>query len=109
MQVRKYIEILMALIHSNVFKALSDPNRLKILDNLCQNDCESTVGDIAKCCDVDFSVVSRHLKILRDAGILQSNKKGQSVHHHINRKEVVELLRNVANRIELESGCMFNK
>ena len=90
----------MNIKHSSIFKALSDQNRLKILDNICQNDCECTVSEIAKCCDIDFSVVSRHLKVLRDAGILQAQKKGQKVIHHVNRKEVVTLLRSVADRIE---------
>lgn len=90
----------MNLQHSNIFKALPDQNRLKILDSICQNDCECTVSEIAKCCEVDFSVVSRHLKVLRDAGILQANKKGQKVIHHVNRKEIADMLREVANRIE---------
>ncbi|MCB2199265.1 metalloregulator ArsR/SmtB family transcription factor [bacterium] len=63
------------------FKALGDPNRIAILVQLarCMRPC--TVTELADCCPVDFSVVSRHLVILRDAGIVEAEKQGKQVYY----------------------------
>jgi ArsR family transcriptional regulator len=91
--------------HDIIFKALADPNRLKILDNLCASECACRVTEIACCCAVDLSVVSRHLKILKEAGIITSDKKGKEVFYQVNRKETADLLRSVADRIENTNCC----
>tara|TARA_R110002074_G_C12153564_1_gene630453 strand:+ start:126 stop:407 length:282 start_codon:yes stop_codon:yes gene_type:complete len=83
-----------------VFKALSDPNRMKILNNLCSKDCPCNVGEVACCCTVDLSVVSRHLSILKNAGIVSAEKRGKEVFYHVNRSEVAALLRQTAENIE---------
>ena len=70
-----------------VFKALSDPNRLAILQMLrerCGDGCEvdaegSTVSEVASCCDVGLSTVSHHLKELRRAGLVDCVRRGQRV------------------------------
>jgi DNA-binding transcriptional ArsR family regulator len=87
-----------------VFKALSDPNRMKILNNLCSRDCPCNVGEVACCCTVDLSVVSRHLSILKNAGIISAEKRGKEVFYYVNRKEVAALLRQTADNIE-KSCC----
>ena len=83
-----------------VFKALSDPNRIKILNNLCSKDCPCNVGEVACCCSVDLSVVSRHLSVLKRAGVISSEKKGKQVFYHVNRKEVAAFLQQTAENIE---------
>ncbi|MDP8233146.1 MAG: autorepressor SdpR family transcription factor [Candidatus Zophobacter franzmannii] len=67
----------------NVFKALSDPNRRKILQLLKKVDA-LTVGKIAKEFDISQPSVSDHLKILRNADLVYSEKKGQYVHYYLN-------------------------
>ena len=72
---------------ATVFKALSDPNRLAILQMLrdeCGGECRfeaaaggKTVSEIAGCCDVGLSTVSHHLKELRQAGLIRCEKRGQ--------------------------------
>lgn len=83
-----------------VFKALADPNRIKILNKLCSKDCACNVGEVACCCTVDLSVVSRHLSILKNAGIISAEKRGKQVFYRVNRKEVAALLRQTADNIE---------
>ncbi|HRW30966.1 MAG TPA: metalloregulator ArsR/SmtB family transcription factor [Emcibacteraceae bacterium] len=83
-----------------VFKALADPNRMKILNILCSRDCACNVGEVAGCCTVDLSVVSRHLAILKNAGIVSAIKRGKEVFYHVNRTEVAALLRQIAANIE---------
>lgn len=73
-----------------IFKALSDPNRLAILQMLrdeCGGECRfeaggegKTVSEIASCCEVGLSTVSHHLKELRRAGLVDCEKRGQWVH-----------------------------
>ena len=75
---------------ARIFKALSDPNRLAILELLrecCNPGCCYPVGDepnsvsrIAEKFDLSLSTVSHHLKELRNAGLIQCEKKGQWVY-----------------------------
>ena len=65
------------------FRALGDPNRLALLARLAACCGPRTVSELAACCPVDLSVVSRHLAILREAGILQARKHGKEVHYTV--------------------------
>jgi ArsR family transcriptional regulator, arsenate/arsenite/antimonite-responsive transcriptional repressor len=59
---------------STVFHALSDPIRLEILSYLANG--EKCVCDIVPHLNLIQPLISRHLKILRDAGILRCRKDG---------------------------------
>lgn len=82
------------------FKALGDPNRLALLARLvdCREPC--TVGEASCCCAVDLSVVSRHLAILREAGIVESERRGKEVHYSVRHDVIVQTLRQIADTIE---------
>ena len=82
------------------FKALCDPNRIAILVRLAQRCAPITVTQITECCPVDISVVSRHLAILRDAGVLEAEKRGKEVYYSLKYAELVETLRAMADAIE---------
>jgi ArsR family transcriptional regulator len=82
------------------FKALSDPNRISILARLAEMDEEQTVSQVASCCPINMSVVSRHLHTLRDAGVLEAHKRGKEVYYKVRIKELVLLLRNLADALE---------
>jgi DNA-binding transcriptional ArsR family regulator len=90
-------------LSSRFFKALSDPNRLAILARLAEDGSEMTVSEIAGCCTVDLSVVSRHLGALREAGILSAEKRGKMVFYQVRIRELVVALRDLADA--LESCC----
>lgn len=57
------------------FQVLADPIRLQIVEIL--RDRERAVNDIVSCVDIDQSGVSRHLRILHDAGFVQVRPDGQ--------------------------------
>src|SRR6202790_5087165 len=59
----------------NVFNALSDPARLRIVETMGSGEC--AVGDIVERMDIHQSGVSRHLRILAEAGIVQMRPDGQ--------------------------------
>ncbi len=87
------------LLDPKLFKALSDPTRLKLLACLAKCGRACSVTDIAECCSVDFSVVSRHLALLERAGVLESSKQGRTVFYAVRYQLVSQLLRAVADSI----------
>lgn len=93
---------LSGLLPTEFFKALGDPTRVAILSALARGG-EMRVGEVAARCPVDLSVVSRHLRQLRDAGILASHRRGKEVFYRVRAKEIATLLRSLADA--LESSC----
>ena len=89
---------------SNLFKALSDPNRLGLVFELCKCE-EANVGTLSQCCSIDFSVVSRHLSKLKGAGIVGAKKKGKEVFYDLKREDLAKALRELADEIESSSCC----
>ena len=59
----------------SIFHALADPARLRIVEAIRQGEC--AVGDIVERMDIHQSGVSRHLRILAEAGIVQMRPDGQ--------------------------------
>lgn len=60
---------------SDVFDALADPTRRAILDLLAVQ--ERTAGDVADRFDVSRPAISRHLKVLLDAGLVERRTEAQ--------------------------------
>lgn len=74
-----------------LFKALSHPVRVQILDLISQGDGETCACDIERHFDLTQPTISHHLKVLRKAGLIASESHGVWVHHHVNRAKVTEL------------------
>lgn len=62
-----------------LFKALADENRLRVLSCLVKCGRPCSASEVADCCEVEFSVVNKHLKILARAGVLEAEKRGRTV------------------------------
>jgi ArsR family transcriptional regulator, arsenate/arsenite/antimonite-responsive transcriptional repressor len=75
---------------ANVFKALSDPTRREILKLLQKSDLNA--GQITEKFDMKSPSITHHLHILRDAGLVQSVKKGQQVIYSLNTTVLQEVL-----------------
>src|SRR4030088_3704549 len=73
----------------NLFHALADPARLRIVEAMKSGEC--AVGDIVERMDIHQSGVSRHLRILADAGIVQMRPDGQKRLYSL-RKEAFDQL-----------------
>lgn len=93
-----------ACLNHRFFKALCDPNRGAILAQLAECCGPRTVSDIAKRHPIDVSVVSRHLAILRDAGILEAEKQGKEVRYSVRFHDLAVTLRTMAGEIEACCG-----
>lgn len=88
------------LLDPELFKALCDPTRLKLLSCLAKCGRPCSVSEVAECCAVDLSVVSRHLAQLEHAGILESSKSGRTVSYVVCYGTLCDTLRELANAIE---------
>ena len=62
---------------AEIIKAMGNAARLVLVEELSRN--EKTVGALTELLDLDISTVSRHLLILRHAGILSCRKNGNQV------------------------------
>jgi ArsR family transcriptional regulator len=68
--------------HVNVFKALSDPNRIRIMKMVTVR--ELCLCELREILGLSSSTVSKHLTILRDAGLLLDSKEGKWVNFRVN-------------------------
>ena len=73
------------------FKTLSEPVRLDILRFLMLNG-RSDIGTIADQMPQDRSVISRHLNLMQETGILKSKKETRYVFYEINGKVFIDKL-----------------
>jgi ArsR family transcriptional regulator len=73
------------------FAALADPTRLAIIRELAGAD-QVCACDFTSCCDVRQPTVSHHLKVLREAGIIESERRGTWIYYRL-RPEAVDRLR----------------
>lgn len=73
------------------FKALADPTRRRILELLAQN--ELTAGEIAAQFDMTKPSVSHHLAILKSAGLVQDERRGQNIVYSVNMTVFQELMK----------------
>jgi len=87
------------LFSHHLFKALADPNRIRLLLLLAERCRTCSVGELAGCLTVDVSVVSRHLAILRAAGVLKAKKQGKEVHYALQYEHLAETLRGIGDAI----------
>lgn len=77
---------------AKVFEALSSTPRRQILNYL--SNTELTSGEIADKFEMSKPALSKHLKILENAGLVKSDKRGQYVHYSIVEDNLVATLVN---------------
>jgi DNA-binding transcriptional ArsR family regulator len=76
---------------ARVHKALAHPSRLFLVDELSRH--ERCVCELAEMIGVEMPTVSRHLSILKNAGILEDEKRGAQVFYHLRTPCVLEFFR----------------
>ena len=75
---------------ARIGKALSNANRLEIMEFLGQREC--SVDELASLCSLSVANASQHLQQLRQAGLVISEKRGQRVFYSLSGDDVVRLL-----------------
>ena len=66
---------------ADVLKSLAHPTRLFIVDELSRR--EMCVRDITRMVGADMSTVSRHLSVLRNAGVVGADRRGSQVYYSL--------------------------
>ena len=65
-----------------LLQALADPTRLAIVRELAGAP-EVCACDFTSCCDVRQPTVSHHLKVLREAGVVESERRGTWIYYRL--------------------------
>jgi DNA-binding transcriptional ArsR family regulator len=67
--------------HDLIFKTLADPTRRAIFERLCREG-EQTVGALTARAGVSQPAVSKHLAVLKQAGLVCDRHEGRQTHYH---------------------------
>ena len=68
-------------VRAKILKALAHPSRIFIVEKL--NEKPFCVGELTELIGADVSTVSKHLSILREAGLIDSKKEGTSIFYSL--------------------------
>jgi ArsR family transcriptional regulator len=82
-----------------IAKALADRTRLSILRTIAQRG-QLCCGDIARTFDVTQATVSHHLKVLNDAGLIDTRREGQFIQVRAVRRTLDEYRRALGQSLE---------
>ena len=89
---------------NNFFKAISDPNRVKIMELLREK--ELNVGEICHHFHMQQPSISHHLNILKNAHIVGSSKRGKEVYYHLNPIRIQDCCNDFSDKFcEVEDDC----
>jgi ArsR family transcriptional regulator, arsenate/arsenite/antimonite-responsive transcriptional repressor len=67
-----------------LFKALGDPVRLRLLSRIaCHEGGEACVCELTEGFDVSAPTISHHLKVLRESGLIMSERRGTWIYYRI--------------------------
>ena len=91
---------------SAVFSALADPTRRDIVTRLAVGD--ATVGELAEPYDVTVQAVSKHLKVLEDAGLVSRTREAQRRPCHLE-AEVFDLMTKWIERYRQQAEERFQR
>ncbi len=75
-------------IHAKLCQLLGNPKRLAIVAILQHG--EMNVGDIAEALDTNITVVSQHLRLMKDRGVVETRKDGHQVYYHLKNKKLIK-------------------
>lgn len=78
------------ILHAQVCSGLADPNRILILYTLAESP--HNVSDLASILEIPQPTVSRHLKVLRERSMVNSEREGQSVFYSLADDRIIKAL-----------------
>ena len=95
-------------LHAGVCSALADPNRILLIYALAEHSCN--VSELADLVGVTQPTASRHLKLLRERGLVRADREGPSIKYRLNDHRLIDaldILRSVLrDRIAYQSSLM---
>ena len=87
-------------LEPDTFKVLGDPSRVALLLLLADTLAPLTVTALAAGLPIDVSVVSRHLRALKTAGVVHAVKRGKEVHYRLDCVDLARRLRHLADALD---------
>jgi len=78
------------LLHAQMCQGLADPTRILILYSL--DESPRHVNDLSEMLDVSQPTVSRHLKVLRERGLVTATREGNAVRYELHDRRVIQAL-----------------
>lgn len=78
------------MLHADMCSALAEPRRILILYALSEKP--YTVNELAEMVGISQPAASRHLKVLRERGLVSAVRQGISVEYHINDIRLIKVL-----------------
>jgi DNA-binding transcriptional ArsR family regulator len=87
---------------SDVYKALADPTRRRVLQLLRERD--MSAGELAEQFDSAWPTLSRHFAILREADLIQGEKRGASIIYSLNVSVLEETLLGMMEMFQIVRG-----
>jgi ArsR family transcriptional regulator len=91
-------------LRPELFRALGEPTRLRVLVRLALARGPATVTEVAGCCGVHLSGVSRHLACLREVGLVRAERSGREVRYELDREALTGALRGLADALDACAG-----
>ena len=87
---------------AGMFKALAEPVRLRLFSAIAGHaGGEACVCDLAPFVDVSQPTISHHLRILRESGLVSSERRGTWVHYRVERERAGDLLAALARAVDV--------
>jgi ArsR family transcriptional regulator len=77
-------------LHAHVCHGLSDPTRILILYKVADNPINVT--DLADALEIPQPTISRHLKVLRERGMVNAQREGKSVFYSLSDERIIQAL-----------------
>src|SRR3990170_7383746 len=84
---------------ARIIKAMAPPTRLLIVDELSRH-AERCVCELTEMVGADMSTVSKHLSILKNAGIITDDKRGNQVYYRLRVPCILDFFRCVESVID---------
>lgn len=85
-------------LKADFLRALGHPSRLRIVDYLRKK--EASVGSVGGALGIEQSVLSKHLLLLKQAGILASRQQGTTVYYRVQSDEIFDVLGGVSSILQ---------
>ncbi|MBI4907358.1 MAG: winged helix-turn-helix transcriptional regulator [Acidobacteria bacterium] len=90
---------------SRVFKALAHPSRLLIVDQLTRS--EKCVCELTELVGSDISTVSKHLSVLKGAGVVEDERRGAQVWYRLRMKCVTGFFTCIESELQRRAREQF--
>ena len=92
---------------AKIIKAMAHPTRLFIVDELARSG-KRCVCELTEMIGVDMSTVSRHLAMLRNAGIIEDEKRGAQVYYRLRVRCVMDFFECVESVMKCNARNQHN-